>query len=122
VNRAITCFLITLECFRVGFMLSFYFYYLTDVNECTAGTHTCHVTLAACTNTEGGFTCACNSGYSGNGVTCTEIDECALGTHECDSVFGTCTNTPGSYTCACATGYALGTDQKSCIGKIFGKY
>ena len=50
------------------------FYYLhthvLDNNECTSGTHTCHGN-ATCANTDGSFTCACNTGYSGNGVTCT---------------------------------------------------
>ena len=42
----------------------------SDNNECTDGTNNCHAN-AACTNTDGSFTCACNTGYSGNGVTCT---------------------------------------------------
>ena len=40
-----------------------------DVNECDAGSHSCH-THATCTNTEGSYTCACNNGYSGDGTTC----------------------------------------------------
>ena len=42
----------------------------SDINECASGTHNCHAN-AACTNTDGSFTCACNTGYHGNGVTCT---------------------------------------------------
>ena len=41
----------------------------SDNNECTLGTHNCH-NNATCTNTDGSFTCACNTGYTGNGVTC----------------------------------------------------
>ena len=44
--------------------------HFSDNNECTLGTHNCH-NNATCTNTDGSFTCACNTGYSGNGVKCT---------------------------------------------------
>ncbi len=40
-----------------------------DDDECALGTDNCN-TNAACTNTVGSFTCACNEGYSGDGVTC----------------------------------------------------
>lgn len=43
-----------------------------DLNECILGTQNCH-TQATCNNTIGSFTCKCNSGYSGNGVSCTGI-------------------------------------------------
>ena len=45
------------------------FTYFADNDECTLGTHNCHGN-ATCTNTDGSFTCACNVGYTGNGVTC----------------------------------------------------
>ena len=41
----------------------------SDNNECNLGSHNC-ATDATCTNTDGSFTCACNTGFSGNGVTC----------------------------------------------------
>ena len=41
-----------------------------DLNECTSGTHNCD-SNAACTNTAGSFTCACNVGYTGPGTSCT---------------------------------------------------
>jgi hypothetical protein len=44
----------------------------TDDDECTLGTDNCDIN-AACTNTPGSFTCACNAGYSGDGMTCTDI-------------------------------------------------
>ena len=41
-----------------------------DIDECQTGENNCHTGYATCSNTEGGFTCACNSGYIGDGVTC----------------------------------------------------
>ena len=46
-----------------------YFHALLDIDECTAGADNCD-TNATCTNTLGGFTCTCNQGYTGDGVTC----------------------------------------------------
>ena len=39
--------------------------HIVDFDEC----NNCS-TNAACTNTPGGFTCTCNQGYTGDGVTC----------------------------------------------------
>ena len=39
-----------------------------DVNECA--TSPCDAN-AACANTAGSYTCTCNSGYTGNGTSCT---------------------------------------------------
>ena len=55
---------------------------------------------ADCTNKVGSFSCACKSGYSGDGTTCKDIDECKAGTAVCDAQ-ASCSNTPGGYTCAC---------------------
>ena len=43
-----------------------------DINECDTGDHNCHPN-AQCTNMVGTFSCACSSGFDGNGVTCTGI-------------------------------------------------
>ena len=40
-----------------------------DNNECLLASHNCH-TNATCVNTNGSFTCSCNNGYSGNGISC----------------------------------------------------
>jgi len=45
---------------------------VADINECTSNQHNCAVN-AQCVNTQGGFTCTCNSGYSGDGTTCTYL-------------------------------------------------
>ena len=50
------------------------FAHFSDNNECTLGTHNCHAN-ATCNNTDGSFTCACDTGYSGNGVNCTGIQK-----------------------------------------------
>ncbi len=91
-----------------------------NVNECSVGTHNCHIN-AACTDTSGSFTCSCPPGFLGDGTTCTcsigyrvsglgaasvceIIDECSDGTHNCH-VNGVCTNTPQSFTCSCPPGF-----------------
>ena len=73
-------------------------------NECALHTHNCN-TSATCTDTTGSFTCACNRGYTGNGVSCTNINECTVPSHNCHTR-ATCTNTPGSFTCTCNAGYS----------------
>jgi hypothetical protein len=83
-----------------------------DVREFTTwrGTDTCHAD-ATCTNTPGSYTCGCNTGYSGDGKSCTDINECSQGMDTCHAD-ATCTNTPGSYTCGCNAGYS--GNGKSC--------
>ncbi|XP_028413448.1 tyrosine-protein phosphatase Lar-like isoform X5 [Dendronephthya gigantea] len=76
-----------------------------DVDECANKTqNTCHEN-AQCTNTVGSYTCACNTGYTGNGVKCDDIDECANKTQNTCHENAQCTNTVGSYTCGCNKGY-----------------
>ncbi|RKG99613.1 FG-GAP-like repeat-containing protein [Corallococcus carmarthensis] len=84
-----------------------------DVNECAAGTDDCNEN-ATCTNTAGSFTCACNAGYEGDGVTCTNIDECAAS--PCLNG-GTCIDGVGSYTCECALTYE-GANCQDCAGTL----
>jgi len=56
------------------------FFRFSDIDECTTGSNNCAVGTATCTNIPGRFTCACNSGYSGNGVICTgeELKKCLI--------------------------------------------
>ncbi|WP_232379855.1 FG-GAP-like repeat-containing protein [Polyangium fumosum] len=72
-----------------------------DVDECAAGTDNCDAN-ATCTNTVSSFSCACNAGYEGDGVSCTNIDECAAS--PCQNG-GACTDGINSYTCECAPGF-----------------
>ncbi|XP_072035556.1 uncharacterized protein [Amphiura filiformis] len=67
---------------------------LRHIDECTTNTDTCHAN-ATCTNTVGSFTCSCNDGYGGNGITCTAICSPAC-------VHGACI-LPDQ--CECLTGY-----------------
>jgi hypothetical protein len=43
-----------------------------DLDECALGTDNCS-THADCTNTDGGFTCTCQAGYTGSGRLCAPI-------------------------------------------------
>ena len=45
------------------------FLYFTDIDECTAGVHTCLRGTATCINTIGSYNCSCNLGYVGDGRT-----------------------------------------------------
>ena len=47
----------------------FYAFSSTDIDECMTGADDCD-TNAECTDTEGGFNCTCNEGYTGNGTSC----------------------------------------------------
>lgn len=83
-----------------------------DIDECATELDICD-NNAACTNTVGSHTCACNTGWQGPGSTglvCTDTDECLLGppNHDCSvglSGSSQCTNNVGSFTCACNPGY-----------------
>ena len=75
-----------------------------DIDECAAGTDDCDST-ATCTNTAGGFTCACPSetlDVNGDGTKCS-VDKCAAGTDDCDPT-ATCTADKDGFTCTCPPG------------------
>ena len=50
-------------------LVFYHIMYISDINECE-GPSPCDEN-AQCANTIGSFTCACNEGYSGDGMTCT---------------------------------------------------
>ncbi|XP_072016927.1 uncharacterized protein [Amphiura filiformis] len=74
-----------------------------DDDECGLRGDNCDVN-AVCINNDGSFTCACNDGYTGDGITCSDMDECALNTDNCDEN-AVCSNNDGSFACACNAGY-----------------
>ena len=41
----------------------------TDVDECATNVDNC-ADQATCTDTEGSFSCSCNTGYTGDGISC----------------------------------------------------
>ncbi|KAI8513660.1 hypothetical protein Bbelb_079840 [Branchiostoma belcheri] len=68
-----------------------------------------------CTNSDNGFSCSCNVGYSlhQDGLSCNDNNECSSneGRGPCDHI---CTNTVGSYTCSCDDDYILHSDRHVC--------
>ena len=66
---------------------------------------------ATCGNSVGSYTCTCNTGYTGSGVTCSDVNECLTANGGCAAT-ATCTNTAGSNTCACNAGFT--GDGKTC--------
>ena len=76
----------------------------TNIDECATQPNLCDVN-ATCSDTEGGFECACNAGFEGDGIECTDLDECALLTDNC-SDNALCTNAPSSFWCECNSGYS----------------
>ncbi|XP_030844885.1 fibrillin-1 isoform X2 [Strongylocentrotus purpuratus] len=86
-----------------GFLLDVNGRSCSDRDECLDGTQDCD-TNAACSNTEGSFSCLCNDGYTENGAMCTNTDEC-LSTSPCH-VFANCMDTNGSFNCMCMPGFS----------------
>lgn len=79
-------------------------------DECANNDDNCDV-HATCTDEDAGFSCACNSGWEGDGDSCEDINECDTGDNNCDSN-ATCGNTAGGYSCACNNGFT--GDGESC--------
>ena len=42
---------------------------LPDIDECALNLDSCHA-QATCSNNQGSYSCACNTGWSGNGFNC----------------------------------------------------
>ena len=71
-----------------------------DIDECQK--KPCAVN-AECLNTEGTYSCSCNTGFTGNGFLCSDSNECTTNAHNC-SYNAKCINTKGSFTCSCDRG------------------
>ena len=53
----------------------------SDLDECATNNGGCAPNMATCTNQLGADpSCACNTGYTGNGTVCADVDECTDGT------------------------------------------
>jgi len=76
-------------------------------------------------NTPGSYSCSCNSGFQGDGVSCSDCNECGgeCGGNAC-STNALCTNTVGSYSCSCNSGYQgsglVCADCNECSGECGG--
>ena len=46
-----------------------FFIYFLEVDECSQGSHGCLSNLAVCRNTAGSYSCICNAGLVGDGMT-----------------------------------------------------
>ena len=57
------------ECWFVWLARSFPMLFSVEIDECSTNTHGCDVN-AVCSNTKGSYLCTCNSGFSGDGKTC----------------------------------------------------
>lgn len=113
--------------------------FCVDINECDAESSLCD--NGRCINTDGSFRCVCNAGYhlAADKKSCigeyldhfprdsvarwqdyvmrffsSDIDECS--TSICQN--GRCLNTVGSFHCECSPGFELGSDGRSCLGKL----
>jgi hypothetical protein len=80
-----------------------------DIDECATNNGDCGAN-AACTNTDGGYLCACQAGYEADATgRCVDIDECKSTPNPCHPD-ATCTNrtpaeAPRGFTCQCKTGF-----------------
>jgi len=83
------------------------------INECFNGLSNCDVN-AICTDTLDGFSCACGSGYIGDGLTCADIADCATNNGGCD-ILATCNEGLGvPNTCSCPSGYLTSDNGMTC--------
>lgn len=74
----------------------------TDIDECSTGDDDCGA-HATCENIDGGFTCACDDGFVGDGHDCAPAESCADDPCDPDA---SCTDTETGFTCLCDSGFS----------------
>ncbi|XP_078662329.1 uncharacterized protein LOC144906165 isoform X2 [Branchiostoma floridae x Branchiostoma belcheri] len=83
-----------------------------DIDECSNSTlNNCDPLSGTCVNTDGGYSCECDAGFTlqADGTTCQDNNEC---TDLCKN--GDCVNTPGSFNCTCHAGYKYNPTTQNC--------
>ncbi len=86
--------------------------FVIDPDECAQGTDACD-THASCTNAADGYTCACDSGYTGDGRQCALQNGCVAANGGCAQ---TCSPTATTaVTCSCQPGFDLAGDGHNCV-------
>lgn len=91
-----------------------------DEDECDTGAAACHAD-ATCTNTPGGFTCACKPGWDGDGIECTAREDnwCATNNGGCDLAADCAYAGPNEVDCTCKDGFEgdgfLCADLNECL-------
>ena len=60
--------------FQLIYELGSLFFSLKDIDECETGVNKCHEN-ANCFNTDGSYTCRCQTGFAGDGILCQGANE-----------------------------------------------
>ena len=66
---------------------------LTDIDECDGDTLNACSPNATCANTNGSYTCTCDTGYTGDGFSCSGMYQCVIVANLSRGKNGTITDT-----------------------------